>query len=214
MTQIAPSTLFDIARNVGTPCFIYSGARISENARRLLRAFEPPHTALCYSVKANGNLSILRLLRDMGVGFDVVSGGEMQRVLLAGADPACIVYAGVGKRDDELAAAIDAGIGWINVESAEELRVLSDIAQSKGAVQQVALRLNPNIDPHTHRYMATGKGNSKFGIEIEEAMRLVAHRDAFAGVAIRGMHIHIGSMVSEPEPFIEAMQAGLDVIAE
>lgn len=214
MIQIAPSILADIASTTDTPCFVYSGARIAENARRLLNAFDPSHTTLCYSVKANGNLSILRMLRDMGAGFDVVSGGEMQRALLAGADPSRIVYAGVGKRDDELAAAIEARIGWINVESAQELRVLSDIAQSHGIKQQIALRLNPNIDPHTHRYMATGKGTSKFGIEIEDAIQLVANREQFAGVDIRGMHIHIGSMVSEPEPFIDAMQVGLDVIAE
>lgn len=182
--------------------------------QRLTHVFDPSRTTLCYSVKANGNLSILRMLRDMGAGFDVVSAGEMKRALLAGADPAKIVFAGVGKRDDELIDAMEARIGWINVESAQELRVLSDIARSKGMTQQIALRLNPNIDPHTHRYLATGKGTSKFGIEIEEAMRLVANRDQFSGIAIRGMHIHIGSMVSESEPYIDAMQAGVDVIAE
>jgi diaminopimelate decarboxylase len=214
MTQISPLLLADIAEKMATPCFVYSGRRIAENVRRLLRAFDPSHTSLCYSVKANGNLSILRLLRDMGCGFDVVSAGEMQRARLAGADPATIVFAGAGKRDDELSDALDARIGWINVESAQELRVLSDIAQGKGVVQQVALRLNPNIDPHTHRHMATGVGTSKFGIGIEDAMRLVANRGQFPGVAIRGMHIHIGSMVSEPAPYTDAMQVGLDVIAE
>jgi diaminopimelate decarboxylase len=197
MTQITPATLEDIARQIGTPCFVYSGRRIAENCRRLMGAFDAAHATLCYSVKANGNLSILRMLREHGCGFDVVSAGEMQRALLAGADPATLVFA-----------------GWINVESAQELRVLSDLAHSKGLTQQVALRLNPNIDPHTHRYMATGKGTSKFGIGIEAAMQLVADRAHFAGVSIRGMHIHIGSMVSEPEPYIDAMQVGLDVIAE
>lgn len=214
MTHIDSSVFADIAQKVGTPCYVYAGARIQENFQRLARAFDPAHTTLCYSVKANGNLSILRLLREMGAGFDVVSAGEMQRALLAGANPAKIVFAGVGKRDDEFAAAIDAGIGWINVESAQELRVLSDIAQSRGMTQQVALRLNPNIDPHTHRYMATGVGSSKFGIGIEEAMGLVANRNQFAGVAIQGVHIHIGSMVSEYEPYVDAMRVGLDVIAE
>ncbi len=202
MNQITPSTLADIAEIIQTPCFVYSGALIAGNMRRLSRAFDSAQATICYSVKANGNLTLLRMLRDMGAGFDVVSAGEMQRALLAGADPARIVFAGVGKRDDELVSALDARIGWINVESAQELRVLSDIALSKGARQQIALRLNPNIDPHTHRYMATGKGTSKFGIEIDEAMKLVANRDQFAGIHIRGMHIHIGSMVSEPEPYI------------
>jgi diaminopimelate decarboxylase len=214
MTQIPPLILADIVNKMETPCFVYSVKRIAENVRRMTHAFDPASTSICYSVKANGNLSILRILRELGCGFDVVSAGEMQRALLAGADPAAIVFAGAGKRDDELAAAIDARIGWVNVESAQELRVLSDIAQSRGVAQQVALRLNPNIDPHTHRYMATGVGSSKFGIGIEEAMQLVGQRDQFAGVALRGMHIHIGSMVSEPEPYIDAMQVGLDVIAE
>jgi diaminopimelate decarboxylase len=214
MTQIPATTFADIAAQAGTPCYVYSSARIQENYQQLAHAFDPSHTTLCYSVKANGNLSILRLLRDMGAGFDVVSAGEMQRALLAGADPARIVFAGVGKRDDELVQAIDAGIGWINVESAQELQVLSDIAQRKGVTQQVALRLNPNIDSHTHRYMATGVGSSKFGIGIEEAMGLVANRNQFAGVAIHGVHIHIGSMVSEYEPYVDAMRVGLDVIAE
>jgi diaminopimelate decarboxylase len=167
-----------------------------------------------YAVKANGNLSILRLLRDLGAGFDVVSLGEMQRALRAGADPAHIVFAGVGKRDDELSAALDANLGWINVESAQELRVLSDIAQTRGVTQRVTLRINPNVDPHTHRYLATGKGTSKFGIEAAEAMWLVANRSDFPGVVINGIHIHIGSMVSEVEPFVDAMNVGLDIIAE
>src|SRR6187551_3760627 len=139
MTQINPSTFIDIARQIETPCFIYSGKRIAENVQRLANAFDPSRITLCYSVKANGNLSILRMLREMGAGFDVVSAGEMKRALLAGADPSKIVFAGVGKRDDELIDAMDAHIGWINVESAQELRVLSEIAQSKGVVQQVAL---------------------------------------------------------------------------
>ena len=214
MTHLAASIFENIARHAGTPCYAYSRTRMQENFQRLAHAFDPTHTTLCYSVKANGNLSILRLLHEMGAGFDVVSAGEMQRALLAGADPAKIVFAGVGKRDDEIARAVDAGIGWVNVESAQELRVLSDIAQGKGVTQQVALRLNPNIDPHTHRYMATGVGSSKFGIGIEEAMGLIARRNQFAGVTIRGVHIHIGSMVSEVEPYIDAMRVGLDVIAE
>jgi diaminopimelate decarboxylase len=225
-----PEQLIAIATDVGTPCYVYDQARIEENYRRLAFAFSPSDPSeghlppsplplgegriIHYAVKANGNLSILRILHELGAGFDVVSVGEMRRAMLAGADPAHIVFAGVGKRDDELVAALDAQIGWINVESAQELRVLSDIAQARGVTQRVALRINPNVDPHTHRYLATGKGSSKFGIEAAEAMQLVAHRDDFPGVAINGIHIHIGSMVSEVAPYVDAMNVGLDLIAE
>jgi diaminopimelate decarboxylase len=163
-----------IARDAGTPCYVYDRTRIETNYRRLAEALTDAR--ICYSVKANSNLSILRLLKDLGAAFDVVSLGEMQRALRVGASPSDIVFAGVGKRDDELIAALDARIGWINVESAQELRVLSDLARARGLIQRIALRINPNIDPHTHRHLATGKGTSKFGIEIDEALRLVAHR--------------------------------------
>ncbi len=223
MILISNDTLHTIANMVGTPTYVYDRARIEANYTQLEHAFSPsPPTPLPlgegsrirYSVKANGNLSILKLLRELGAGFDVVSVGEMQRALLAGAHPSSIVFAGVGKTDDELVAALDAKIGWINVESAQELRVLSDIAQGRGEVARVALRINPAIDPHTHRYLATGKGTSKFGIEAAEAVSLVANRGDFPGVAINGIHIHIGSMVNEPEPYMDALNVGLDIIAE
>lgn len=210
------SLLDEIARQVGTPCYVYDRGRIARNYARLANAFTPTSDVgrICYSVKANGNLSVLRLMHDLGAGFDVVSGGELGRALLAGAAPDRIVFAGVGKRDDELVAALDAGIGWINVESAQELRVLSDLAAARGIVQRVALRINPGIDPHTHRYLATGKRASKFGIEIEEALQLVARRTDYPGVAIEGLHIHIGSMVSDVAPYRDAMQVALEVIAQ
>ncbi|BCX02544.1 MAG: diaminopimelate decarboxylase [Candidatus Roseilinea sp.] len=212
-----PDDLLDeIARQVGTPCYVYDRARIARNYARLANALAPTADVgrICYSIKANGNLSLLRLMRDLGAGFDVVSGGELQRALMAGAAPDRIVFAGVGKRDDELIAALNAGIGWINVESAQELRVLSDLAAARGVVQRVALRINPGIDPHTHRYLATGKRASKFGIEIEEALRLVARRADYPGVVIEGLHIHIGSMVSDVAPYRDAMRVALEVIAQ
>jgi diaminopimelate decarboxylase len=216
MDFLLPSLLDEIARQVGTPCYVYDRGRIARNYARLANALTPTSDIgrICYSAKANGNLSVLRLMRDLGAGFDVVSGGELRRALLASAAPDRIVFAGVGKRDDELAAALDAGIGWINVESAQELRVLSDLAAARGIVQRVALRINPGIDPHTHRYLATGKRASKFGIEIEEALRLVAQRADYPGVVIEGIHIHIGSMVSDIAPYRDAMQVALEVIAE
>jgi len=211
-TTFPPATLADIARQVGTPAYIYSQARIEANFGRLKAAFGA-ESLQCYSVKANGNLSVLCLLRDLGAGFDVVSTGEMGRALAIGADPATIVFAGVGKRDDELASALDAHIGWINVESAQELAVLSDLARAKNIRQRVALRINPAVDPHTHRYLATGKGTSKFGIEMDEALRLVERRADYPGVEINGVHIHIGSMVCETGPYADAMRVALDFIA-
>lgn len=205
-----------IARQVGTPCYVYDQGRIAQNYARLAKALAPSAAAgrICYSVKANSNLSVLRLMRTLGAGFDVVSSGELRRALLAGAAPDSIVFAGVGKRDDELVAALDAGVGWINVESAQELRVLSDLATARGVVQRVALRINPGIDPHTHRYLATGKRASKFGIETEEALWLVAHRANYPGIRIEGIHIHIGSMVSDAGPYAEAMRVALAAVAQ
>ncbi|RMG64341.1 MAG: diaminopimelate decarboxylase [Chloroflexi bacterium] len=216
MDSLPQDLLAAIARQVGTPCYVYDQGRMAQNYARLAEALVPSAEVgrVCYSVKANSNLSVLRLMRNLGAGFDVVSGGELQRALLAGATPDSIVFAGVGKRDDELVAALDAGVSWINVESAQELRVLNDLATARGVVRRVALRINPGVDPHTHRYLATGKRASKFGLETEEALRLVAHRADYPGIRIEGVHIHIGSMVSDARPYLDAMQVALAVVAQ
>jgi diaminopimelate decarboxylase len=202
----------EIAKQVGTPCYAYDQTIIERNYRTLANAFNG--CGIYYAVKANSNLAVLRLLHDLGCGFDVVSVGEMHRALKAGASPADVVFAGVGKRDDELLAALDAGIGWINVESAEELRVLSDIAFSKGMRPNVALRINPAVDPHTHQYLATGKGSSKFGINVEPALALVAERVRYPGVNIAGVHAHIGSFLFEPSTYAQTMQVLLDFVGD
>ncbi|MBX7212892.1 MAG: diaminopimelate decarboxylase [Thermoflexales bacterium] len=207
------SLLHEIAERVGTPCYVYDADRIRANYHALASAFPGAgKPVIHFAVKANGNLSVLRLLRELGAGFDVVSGGEMHRALRAGARPESIVFAGVGKTDAELVDALAHGIGWINVESAQELRVLSDLAVAHGRVQRVALRLNPGVDPHTHDYMSTGKSGTKFGVEPATALDLIARRRAFPGVAIEGVHFHIGSMVFEPEPYLAALDVALDVI--
>ena len=214
-------TAAEIARAVGTPCYVYSQERIIQNLQRIKNAFEIDGGArsaqdspkLCYAVKANSNLEILRLLNGAGAAFDVVSVGEMQRALRIGAHPSNIIFAGVGKRDDELTAALTARIGWINVESAQELQVLSDLAAARHIKQRVALRLNPGVDAHTHAYLTTGAAQSKFGIEIAEALRLIVQRERFPGVSIKGLHFHLGSMVNEAEPYVVALKIALDVIA-
>ena len=175
-----------IARDIGTPCYVYDADRIRENYRAISGAFASDMPLLiCFAVKANGNLSVLRLLRELGAGFDVVSAGEMQRALRAGAAPETIVFAGVGKTDAELVAALEAGIGWINVESAQELGVLGELAIQTGRKQRVALRINPGVDAHTHSYMTTGKASNKFGIERETALDIARRHADFPGVSIR-----------------------------
>jgi len=197
--------LSDIARQVGTPVYVYSRARIEANYRRIVAAFASLNAQVHYAVKANGNLAVLRLLNSLGAGFDVVSGGELFRVLRAGADAGHVVFAGAGKTDAELAFALDVRVGQVNAESADELHVLNDLAGARGVMQRVALRLNPGVDPHTHRHISTGHAGSKFGIEIEEAESLLADVAQFPHLDIVGLHIHIGSQIPDPGPLVAAL---------
>jgi len=197
--------LSDIARQVGTPVYVYSRARIQANYRRIAAAFAPLSAAIHYAVKANGNLAVLRLLNELGAGFDVVSGGELFRVLKAGADAGRVVFAGAGKTDAELAYALECKIGQINAESADELRVLNEMARKRGVRQRVALRLNPGVDPHTHHHISTGHMGSKFGIEMEEAESLLSDAAQFPHLDIAALHIHIGSQIPNPGPLVEAL---------
>ncbi len=197
--------LSDIARQVGTPVYVYSRARIEANYRRIASAFAPLRADVHYAVKANGNLAVLRLLNELGSGFDVVSGGELFRVLRAGADPARVVFAGAGKTNAELVYALDSKVGQINAESADELRVLDDLAGARGITQRTALRLNPGVDPHTHRHISTGHPGSKFGIEMDEAEALLADVAQFSHLDIAALHIHIGSQIPDPGPLVEAL---------
>jgi diaminopimelate decarboxylase len=214
------ATLHEIAASVSTPCYVYARTRIEANYRRLHDAFEHAADALgytgdirlCYAVKANANLELLKLLRAEGAGFDVVSIGEMRAALLAGAPAADIVFAGVGKRDDELLAAVDAGVGWINVESLEELRVLSDVATTRGRRQRVALRINPGVDPRTHAYLATGKRGSKFGIAPDDALAAVRDADAYPGISIEGLHVHNGSTIVDTGVYAESAHVMFDLV--
>jgi diaminopimelate decarboxylase len=215
------AVLRDIAARAGTPCYAYSRARIEDNYTRLAGAFAraaagaaSPRVSFCYAVKANANHDVLKILNARGAGFDVVSLGELRAALHAGADPQRIVFAGVGKRDDELSAAVDAHIGWINVENVEELRVLSDLAAARGACQRVALRINPGVDPRTHAYLATGKTGSKFGLSIDDALMLVRDRAGYSGVSIEGLHVHNGSTITDTDVFAASAQVMLDVLAK
>jgi diaminopimelate decarboxylase len=181
---------------------------------QLRRAFAPLSPALCYSIKSCHNLHILRLLRGHGVSFDAVSGGEVRRALEAGADPGTIVFAGVGKTAAEITEAIDAGVGWFNVESPAELRVLAELATARGVKVKAALRVNPDVDAHTHPYTTTGRDENKFGVEMTQARALFVEYRQHPHVAVAGVHIHIGSPVNTVEPYTAMIHKALALIED
>lgn len=199
-----------IAEGAGTPCFVYSRATLEMHHDRLVEAFAGTGLLVCYSVKANSNLAVLDVLRRRGAGFDVVSAGELERALRVGADPRSIVFAGVGKSAAEMERALDAGILMFNVESPAELDLLDRVARGKGTRADVALRVNPDVDPRTHTYISTGKRESKFGIDLETAAGLLDGLPARAGVRMVGVHAHIGSQITEVGPHLAALRKAVD----
>jgi len=205
------AAIHDLAVRYGTPLYVYSRNRIVENFIHITAAFKPLNAHIHYSVKANANGTILKLLRDLGSGFDVVSGGELFRVLRIGADPATIVFAGVGKTEHELAYALDNHVGWINVESSQELELLDRLATERNARPQVALRINPSVDADTHHHIATGGHRSKFGIDLDEARFILQNTNRYPNLDIAGLHIHIGSQLASPDATIVAVQRVLEL---
>jgi diaminopimelate decarboxylase len=199
----------EIAEKHGTPTYVYSARTILEHFRKLKEAFSglPEAPVICYSIKANSNLSLLNLIRQEGSGFDVVSGGELYRALKIGADPKKIVFAGVGKADDEIRYALEKGILLFNVESEDELANIDRIAGDMKVKAPVALRVNPDVDPQTHTYISTGKKESKFGVDLNRAKRIVqwAVKD-LKNVDFSGLHVHIGSQITKVDPYVETMQ--------
>jgi diaminopimelate decarboxylase len=203
-----------IADEVGTPAYVYSSATLLHHYDAVASAFAAVDPLICYSIKSCANVHICRLLRERGAGFDVVSGGEIVRALAAGGDPEKIVFAGVGKTDEEIERAIDAKIGWFNIESEAELENLIAIAQRRGAMVDAALRVNPDVDPKTHRYTSTGKKETKFGVDLERARRVFDRFGRQDAVRLRGIHLHIGSPVNTVEPYVAAIAKGLALIDE
>ena len=195
-----------IAHDVGTPCFVYSRAAIEQAWLEYDRALAGFPHEVCYAVKANSNLAVLDVLGRLGAGFDIVSAGELERVLAAGVPAGRIVFSGVGKRDAEMATALEAGVGCFNVESAQELRRLASLAGSAGERAPVSLRVNPDIDALTHPYITTGLRENKFGIPIDEAPELYAEAAASPALAVRGIDCHIGSQLASLEPFLDALE--------
>src|SRR5271165_545790 len=196
--------LADIARREGTPCYVYSHAAIVERYRAYDQAFgETPHQ-VCYAVKANSNLAVLRLLADLGAGFDIVSGGELFRVLSAGGDPRKIVFSGVGKTEQELTYALREKVEHFNCESEPELALLDALASRLGVRARVALRVNPDVDAVTHPYISTGLREHKFGIDIAEAEAVYQRARALPNLVLDGVSCHIGSQILDLDPLLEA----------
>ncbi len=196
--------LAEIARRHGTPCYVYSRAALEEAFAAYRSAVGQRAATICYAVKANSNLAILNLFAKLGAGFDIVSGGELARVVAAGGDPGRVVFSGVGKSREEMLDALAAGIYCFNVESAGELQRLDEVAASLGRKAPIALRVNPDVDPKTHPYISTGLKSSKFGIAIDEAADLYRRARILPNLEIRGIACHIGSQLLDPVPAAEA----------
>lgn len=196
----------DIAAEVGTPFYLYSHRTLIEHYRKVEEAFrEVPHL-ICFSVKANSNRAVLEALREEGAGADIVSGGELYRALQAGIPADQVVYAGIGKTEEEVRYALDSGILMFNVESGQELETISRVASRAGVTARIALRVNPDVDPHTHPYIATGLKTAKFGLGVEEAIQEYEKAAAMPHLEVAGVHQHIGSQITEVEPFQESLE--------
>jgi diaminopimelate decarboxylase len=201
-----------IAARFGTPCYVYSKAALERAFREFDSAFDGVAHLICYAMKANSNLAVLDLFARLGSGFDIVSGGELARVLAAGGDPRKVVFSGVGKSEAEMAEALAAGILCFNVESEGELERLDGVAQRMGRRAPVSFRVNPDVDPKTHPYIATGLKESKFGVAFEAAPGLYRRAAGMPHIAVKGIDIHIGSQITELEPYREAAGKVLDLV--
>jgi diaminopimelate decarboxylase len=201
-----------IAERFGTPTYVYSRATLTRHYRAFDEALAGLDHQVCYAVKANSNIAVLQVLARLGAGFDIVSGGELQRVLVAGGDPAKIVFSGVGKTADEIRLALDSRIFCFNVESEAELHRLSAIAERRGERARIALRVNPDVDAKTHPYISTGLKENKFGVDIAEAERLYQLAASLPGLNVDGVACHIGSQLLELAPFLDALDRVLGLI--
>src|SRR4029077_19361775 len=194
--------LEEIARRFGTPCYVYSRAAIESAYAEFRAALAGRASQICYSVKANSNLAVLALLARLGAGFDIVSGGELARVLAAGGDARRTFFSGVGKSEAEIAAALEHSIGCLNLESEAELERVDAVARRLGRRAPVALRVNPDIDAKTHPYISTGLRENKFGVAYADAERLYRRAAGMAGIDLVGIGFHIGSLLVDTAPFV------------
>ncbi|RZM81102.1 diaminopimelate decarboxylase [Pseudoalteromonas rubra] len=202
----------DIAENYGTPCYVYSRKTLERHYHAFTDAAQGHPHLVCYAVKANSNLAVLNVLARLGAGFDIVSQGELARVLKAGGDPAKIVFSGVAKTAQEIAFALKTGIKCFNVESAAELRRISEVASELELLAPISIRVNPDIDAKTHPYISTGLKENKFGIDIKEAFNVYQLACALPGIKVVGIDFHIGSQLTEVAPFIAALDKVLALV--
>ncbi len=203
----------DIAHQYGSPCYIYSRATLERHWTAFDRAFGDRAHLICYAVKANSNIAILNLLARLGSGFDIVSLGELERVITAGGKPEKIVFSGVGKREDEILAALKIGIRCFNIEVCGELDRINRLAGQLGVIAPVSFRVNPDVDAKTHPYISTGLKENKFGIDIEQALTEYRRAAAMPNIAVIGIDCHIGSQLTETRPFLDALDKVLDLVA-
>ena len=205
--------LHAIANRFGTPCYVYSRAALTAAFDAYRAALATRNARICYAVKANSNLAILNVFARLGAGFDIVSAGELARVIAAGGDPAKVIFSGVGKSRAEMRQALEAGIHCFNVESASEIDQLNAVASAMGMRAPIALRVNPNVDPKTHPYISTGLKTSKFGVAFDTARELYHRAHALPHLVIRGIACHIGSQLLDPQPAADAAGKVLELVS-
>jgi len=203
-----------IVQDVGSPCYIYSRATLERHWKAFDDSLAAHEHLVCYAVKANSNLAVLNVFARFGSGFDIVSAGELLRVLKAGGDPAKVVFSGVGKKRDEIQLALEKGIQCFNVESAAELSIIDEVAAAMGVMAPIALRVNPDVDAGTHPYISTGLKENKFGIDIDIAPDLYRRASAMKNIAIKGVACHIGSQLTEVTPFLDALDRVMALVKQ
>lgn len=209
---VEDTPLATVAARFGTPTYVYSRAAFTQHYLSYAQALGSHPGLICYALKANSNLGVLNLLAKLGAGFDIVSLGELERVLRAGGSPSKIVFSGVGKTPEEMARALDVGIFCFNVESEAELEVLAQVAAEKGKIANISLRVNPDVDANTHPYISTGLKENKFGINIERAPAVYARAAQLPSLSIQGVDCHIGSQLTQLTPFLDALDRLLVLI--
>ncbi len=202
---VEDASIASVAEKYGTPCFIYSKAALEQNYHAYEKAFEDQSHLICYAVKANSNLAVLNILSKLGAGFDIVSGGELDRVIAAGGDPKKVTFSGLGKTTQEIYKALDAGIHCFNIESEAELLRINEIAVNNSQVAPISIRVNPDVNAETHPYISTGLKENKFGISMEKAIQLYLHATEMKGICIKGLDFHIGSQLTSIRPILDAL---------
>ena len=210
--HVEDCALKTLAEQFGTPLFVYSKAAMLAALAAYQRGFAGRKAQICYAMKANSTLAVLQVFAQAGCGFDIVSGGELARVIAAGGDVAKVIFSGVGKTRAEMRLALETGIGCFNVESESEIDVLNEVATAMGLRAPISIRVNPNVDPKTHPYISTGLKGNKFGIAHERTLAVYQHAAALPGLKVVGIDCHIGSQITEVNPYLDAMDRMLDLV--